>query len=234
MLNQAIGLAYYRPDIDLGNSFDQVAMSHILTNDMGYELDQQDLEFPEESERERAKRLSQFTRPALFQPRTWYNAYQFKHGYEEDPSTGNLLVHFPGLGKDRWNLMDELLGKISQQSSAWNVPYENSVYASAVPKYWQLVREARTLVRTANETLADSRLFGNRQARLREYANICESPLTNSSYSIGPGQDLLAHMQDGITWLHGVLEEYSEDFPTSDHAQKDVSDRHEDDVESRP
>lgn len=207
MLNKAIGLAFYHPEIELGNSFDQVAMSHVLTNDYGFDEKAQEWEHPNETISAKAKRLSVVTRPFLFQPREWYNTYEFKHGYEGGSATaGHLLVHFPGLEQDRWALMDAWLDRISHDAAVWDIPFANTVYASEVPKYWQLVREARALVKSANETLADMVPHSREYAQLRQHVDLCESPITNASYSIGPGQDLLRHMHGGISSLRHFLQ----------------------------
>lgn len=210
MLNKALGMPIYRPEIDLGNSFDQVAMSRVLSEDYGFGEVIQDAQHAAETPSDRAKRLAKFTRPFLFQPREWYNTYQFTHGYEGgDAQKGHLLVHFPGLEEQRWQHMDNWLNELARNQPTWDVPFDKSVYADLIPLYWQLVRESRRLVQTANETLADLDPYLEQYARLREATDLCESPLTNTSYVLGPGEDLLARMQQGIQSLSAVVKDTS-------------------------
>ena len=82
MLSKAIALPMFT-DLDLGVSVDQTAMALVMN----------ETEYHAEGE-------------TLFQPREWYNLYQFKDHWEGD--VGDLLVHFPGLDNDRWGLDGEL------------------------------------------------------------------------------------------------------------------------------
>lgn len=210
MLNKALGMPIYRPEIDLGNSFDQVAMSRVLSEDYGFEGITQGGEHAEETPSNRTKRLAKLTRPFLFQPREWYNTYEVSHGYEGgDAQKGHLLVHFPGLEEQRGQHMDRWLDELARNQPAWDVPFDKSVYAELIPMYWRLVRKSRMLVQTANETLAELDPYLEQYARLREATDLCESPLTNTSYVIGPGEDLLARMQQGCQILRGLLEDDS-------------------------
>lgn len=206
-LNKAIGIPLYHPEINLGNSFDQVAMSVVLSEDKGHEDSVKGLETADETSRERNKRLAGVVRPFIFQPREWYNTYEFDHGYEGgDPHAGHLLVHFPGLEDRRWKHMETWLLELANNQKEYDVAFKDSIYAKQIQEYWDLVRESRNLIRSANETLADLPLDTAHYSRLREAANLCESPLTNSSYDIGPGQDLLLRMKQGTVALHEALE----------------------------
>lgn len=205
-LNKALGMPIYHPEIDLGNSFDQVAMSRVLSEDYGFEELTHGGEHAEGTPADRTKRLVNLTRPFLMQPREWYNTYEFSHGYEGgDAQKGHLLVHFPGLEEQRGDHMDKWLDELARNQPAWDVPFDKSVYVELIPKYWGLVRESRKLVQTANETLAELDPHSEQYVRLREAADLCESPLTNTSYAIGPGEDLLARMQQGCQMLSGRL-----------------------------
>ncbi|RMZ76704.1 hypothetical protein DV737_g4686, partial [Chaetothyriales sp. CBS 132003] len=130
MFIKTLGYPLFKTDVDLGFSADQTAMALIFN----------------ETENQRH---------VLYQPRTWYNAYQFHHGYEGSP--GNLLVHFPGLEEDRWNQMGGWLQTLNNPKSAvkWEVPYEETHYPGEIAAFWELIRSGRRLIDLGNAKIAE-------------------------------------------------------------------------------
>ncbi|RMZ76845.1 hypothetical protein DV738_g4716, partial [Chaetothyriales sp. CBS 135597] len=128
LLTKTLGMPLLT-DIDLGFSADQTAMAMILneTENQGH---------------------------VLYQPRAWYNTYQFEHGYEGKP--GCLLVHFPGLD-ERWDSMGEWLQVLNNASSAakWEVPFPSTHYPDEIDAYWKSIQRGRRLISDANGKMAD-------------------------------------------------------------------------------
>jgi hypothetical protein len=90
----------------------------------------------------------------LYQPRIWWNTYQFKHGYEG--KAGDMLVHFPGLEGDRWQSMEDWLDIVEGPKQAeWELPLAKTRYPEEVDQYWTLLREGRTLVKSLDERVPD-------------------------------------------------------------------------------
>ena len=124
-------LAYplFRPDVDLGRSADQVAME-LVANE------------------------SDFRDQILYQPRIWYNTYEFRHGYEG--KAGRMLVHFPGLEEDRWDHMKKWLDIIEgPQAAEWKIPLAQTEYPGEIDRFWAAMREARKVVRSAEWFIGD-------------------------------------------------------------------------------
>lgn len=115
MLTKAMAFPMFKPEIDLHVSVDQEAMQHIFNE-------------------------TEFARNVLFQPRIWYNTYEFHHGYEG--KKGRLLVHFPGLEEDRWSHMSNWLSIVENYPGEWDVPYEQTMYPKEMKEYWTALRKA--------------------------------------------------------------------------------------------
>lgn len=127
-LAKSLTFPMYYPEIDLGNSMDQVAMARVLNE-------------------------SEFSNAALFQPRVWYNTYEWHHGFEGD--RGNLLVHFPGLQGDRWKHMSDWLDTVERNKEDWSVPLEQTIYVNQTREYWETQREAKDLLSDGENWEAD-------------------------------------------------------------------------------
>lgn len=211
MLTKTLALPLNHPEIDLGNSMDQVAMSRIMGEDDGREeaaaKHPKNSKGEPESEEERSDRLARASAPYVFQPREWHNAYEFDHGFEGGAaSNGYLLVHFPGMEERRWKHMDQWLDDLDRNQAAFDVPANESVYAMKIPEYWRLTRESRALVRRANATInALEDRNGEEGRRLRSVADALEAPLTNTTLEMPPGTDMLVMMTEAITPMRAAL-----------------------------
>ena len=127
LMAKTVAYPMYRPDQDLGRSADQNAMA-ILFNE------------------------TEFQKSVLFQPRLWYNTYQFKHGYEG--TRGRLLVHFAGLESPRMGLMDKWLDTVEQRPQEWTVDIDQTMYPAEIREYWSMLAQAQDILHRAQELLA--------------------------------------------------------------------------------
>lgn len=126
---KALAYPLFRPDVDLGRSADQIAME-LVANE------------------------TDFRDGTLYQPRIWYNTYEFKTGYEGKP--GRMLVHFPGLEEDRWDHMQKWLDIIEgPHATEWSLPLEETEYSKEIDRFWAEMREARKAVRSAEWFIGD-------------------------------------------------------------------------------
>jgi galactosyl transferase GMA12/MNN10 family len=126
---KALAYPLFRPDIDLGRSADQVAME-LVANE------------------------TEYRDATLYQPRIWYNTYEFHHGYEGE--AGRMLVHFPGLEEDRWEHMEKWLDIVEGPKAAeWMLPLEQTAYPAEINRFWAELREARKAVRSAEWFIGD-------------------------------------------------------------------------------
>ena len=131
IFTKTLGYPIFRPDVDLGYSADQTAMAWIF------------------NETENLPHV-------MYQPRKWYNTYQFHHGYEGTP--GHLLVHFPGLEDDRWNQMGAWLRTLQNPSEAmqWSMPVENTHYPRQIEEFWRAVRLGYKVLELAKNKLSEN------------------------------------------------------------------------------
>lgn len=126
---KALAYPLFRPDIDLGRSADQVAME-LVANE------------------------TNFRDATLYQPRIWYNTYEFRHGYEG--TAGRMLVHFPGLEEERWEHMLKWLNIVEGPEGAeWKLPLDQTDYPAEINKFWTELRQARKTVRSAEWFIGD-------------------------------------------------------------------------------
>ena len=126
MLVKSMAYPMFLPDVDLTNSMDQKAMAYVINE-------------------------TEFRDGVMFQPRPWYNTYEWHHGYEG--SKGSLLVHFPGLEQDRWKHMSDWLRVVENDPDEWDVPLEDTHYPNVTTQYWQIMRESVTVLNKAETAL---------------------------------------------------------------------------------
>ena len=78
----------------------------------------------------------------LYQPRKWFNTYEFSFAYEGEP--GNLFVHFVGLQEDRWGRMVKWLEILdSPEQEQWNIPLAQTKYPEDIEDFWSTVRDGK-------------------------------------------------------------------------------------------
>lgn len=145
-LAQTLAFSAYQPSIDTGNSVDQFAMAHILNTtspppDLVTESEYIGWDGGGGTEEQRgAMRVGGSNGEVLYQPRIWYNTYEWRHAYEG--KEGNLLVHFPGLEEERWDHMQRWLTELEQRQDRWDVALDKTFYSKDVGDYWTVVTRA--------------------------------------------------------------------------------------------
>lgn len=173
MLAKSIALPMYRPDVDLGVSMDQTAMFHVFNDTSPAKVSLADQKIEKdmsEAEKRRRKQL-QFTvggseGEVLYQPRVWYNTYEWHHAYEG--KQGNLLVHFPGLEDDRWRHMSDWLDVVENTPEKWDVPLEKTTYPAEVKAFYDGMVDARKTLKIA-EALIEERGTSEDEKEAVEY-----------------------------------------------------------------
>lgn len=86
----------------------------------------------------------------LYQPRRWFNTYEFHHAYEGEK--GDMLVHFPGLEDDRWNHMRAWLDTLEGPGQAeWEFPLEQTRYPTKIAAFWDTLDDAEQAAKKAKE-----------------------------------------------------------------------------------
>ena len=127
VMAKTVAYPMYHSDQDLGRSADQNAMA-LLFNE------------------------TEIQKSVLFQPRIWYNTYQFKHGYEG--TKGRLLVHFAGLESERLELMDQWLDTVEQRPEEWTVDIAQTMYPAEIREYWSMLAQAQDVLHRSQELVA--------------------------------------------------------------------------------
>lgn len=127
MMAKALAYPLFHPEDNLGTSPDQVAMARVFND-------------------------TEFRSNVLYQPRVWYNTYEFRHGYEGQQ--GDLLVHFPGLEEDRWKRMSDWLDKVEgPEARNWKTGVAGTRYPEQIDRFWTQVRECKALLADVREQM---------------------------------------------------------------------------------
>ena len=163
MLEKATALPMYLPDIDLDTSVDQTAMSIVMS----------EAEFSQNHE-------------VLFQPRVWYNSYQFHHAFEG--KDGDLLVHFPGLEEERWDFMAKWLDEVEKTTGKHDLAIDNTRYPSETKKFWTLVDDARNLLTKAHQQMDAAQTGSGMQGVMHAREELL-SVIIGTKYPVPPGSD---------------------------------------------
>jgi hypothetical protein len=94
---------------------------------------------------EKVLRSEAYRDHVFYQPRKWYNPYQ-STASDSEAQKGDLLVHFHGLGGDKWGAMASLIEKNGEMRRDWNVPLDRTKYQKEINEYWNSIREAKSLL----------------------------------------------------------------------------------------
>jgi lipopolysaccharide biosynthesis glycosyltransferase len=82
----------------------------------------------------------------LYQPRPWFNTYEFHHDYEG--TRGYMFVHFVGLLEERWTHMQKWLDVLEgPRQTEWEVELKDTHYPDTIEKFWTMIRHGRDAVR---------------------------------------------------------------------------------------
>ena len=116
-------------------------------------------------------RSDQYRDHVFYQPRSWYNAYQLSTDQFEGKQ-GDLLVHFHGLGGDKWSAMADTISQQSESSKEWSVPLAQTHYRAETEEYWERIRTAHDLLGRARPRMFDPSIDG--PLRRLQYASTYE------------------------------------------------------------
>ena len=137
MLSHTLAYPLIHPDVDLTISADQYAMNLVCNE-------------------------TEFRSNVLYQPRPWFNTYEFVRGYEGQK--GDLLVHFPGLAADRSKHMTDWLDIVEADPTAWEVPLDQTAYQLKLDEFWTALRRGRDLLLAAGLNTSAAESTGPMQA----------------------------------------------------------------------
>lgn len=127
ILVKTLGYPIYNPKVALGVQVDQTAMEKVVSQPA-------------------------LKNSVLYLPRTWINTYEWAHAYEGQK--GNFLVHFPGLGDQRWAHMGKWLDIVEQTPEAWEVPVNETWYLDESSAFWDRVLTAKRIIWEHEKALA--------------------------------------------------------------------------------
>lgn len=115
-LSEIMTYTVSHPDEDLGWNYEQTAMARVI------------------SIFETRHRGSGHPSGIAWVPRTWFNSYEFGHGFEGEP--GDFLVHFPGLGNNKIRHMEWWLDELKSNQQKWEIGFNETRYKIEVPAFW--------------------------------------------------------------------------------------------------
>lgn len=133
LLTEIAAYPLIHPTEDLGWFGEQAAMAHVI-----------------EAKQNRSRDLGEES-GIVWVPRTWFNHYEFEHGFEGEP--GSFMVHFAGLGATRIDHMADWLNELHTNAAKWEIPLKDTVYNSSIPEFW-----AQYEAKTAHSRRSDGAL----------------------------------------------------------------------------
>ena len=91
----------------------------------------------------------------LYQPRLWFNTYEWSFAYEGSP--GDMFVHFVGLFEDRWERMKNWLNILEgTEQEKWKVPLEQTKYPTEIDAFWVALRRGRDALQQLREKVSNT------------------------------------------------------------------------------
>lgn len=182
MLTKTMAFPLIHPETDLHTSVDQEAMKIIFRGDSP-----EDANSPE---------VGTSRGEVLYQPRVWYNTYEFHHGYEGRP--GNLLVHFPGLEDDRWKHMSDWLDVLETKQADWDIPLRNTSYPQDVGAYWEMLSQGMSALQQAEELLWSQTKKVEGETLLRQEADLVREWARYQSDDSAKGRELVDRLRKAM------------------------------------
>ena len=180
MLAKSIGVPMFRPELDLDVQVDQTSMAIVLNEDPFHA-----------------------TGETLFQPRTWYNAFQFHEEVGMEWGEGNLLIHFPGLEQDRWKLMEKWLNKVERNPDTLTVPLRDTFYLKEVDDFWAVLRRAIELIGRAQAFMEEGKQTN--MESVADSAMKIQKLIWDASIDTSPGVDLMKLYREETANLDALL-----------------------------
>ena len=146
----------------------------------------------------------------LWQPRTWYNAYQWHQGYEGD--VGTMFVHFPGLEGDRWNHMGHWLDILEgndpkNDAKKWEVQLKDTKYPKQIDEFWHTMRIGRQTLNVVKDNIDD---LSNAPDSVRVAIESLEYIMGAETDKIDVVMKAVKNVKDAIDMYKGLQQEKSE------------------------
>ena len=182
MLTKSMGIPMFRPELDLDVQVDQTSMAIVMN----------ETDFHAHGE-------------TLFQPRTWYNAFQFHEEVGMEWTDGNLLIHFPGLEGDRWMLMEKWLNKVERSPETLTVSLKDTFYPKEVEEFWTMLRHAIDLITRAQQRMENEGGSKNVEA-FSDGAMAVQRLVWDTIVNTTPGVDLMKLYKEETAKLKDLLE----------------------------
>lgn len=131
----------------------------------------------------------------LYQPRKWYNTYEFHHAYEGEK--GYMLVHFPGLEDDRWAHMSKWLNILEGSGQAeWEIPLEETHYPKEIAAFWSMIDACKQTLAQGKKQLGNA---GDQDENLKVAVERLETVLWSET-------DQMEAMKQAAAEVHDKLE----------------------------
>jgi lipopolysaccharide biosynthesis glycosyltransferase len=98
---------------------------------------------------EQIMETSQFRSRVTYQPRTWYNAFDYNKTYEGE--VGDLMVHLTDVGGDKWARIDKYLGNLTSKVNPYEMPLQQTRYEKETESFWKRMHDSRKILKDAKE-----------------------------------------------------------------------------------
>ena len=130
MLTDVLALPSLRPEVNLGVNKEQDAMAWVFAR-------------------------SYNVRHVLYQPRSWYNGYEWTEDASALVQQGDLLIHFPGYSKAKTMAMSRWLKELESPDGAlFQIEAEYTIYPRLTREFWARLLKAQELIRKVDKNNA--------------------------------------------------------------------------------
>ena len=136
----------------------------------------------------------------LYQPRRWFNTYEFHHAYEG--VKGDILVHFPGLQDDRWSHMAAWLDILEGPGQKeWELELSQTKYPQKIAEFWTTLRSARTTLKEGKDVYEKMQ---DAPAEFKAAVEQLETVLWSETDQITSMQNAAADVRDHLVLMEAV------------------------------
>ena len=151
----------------------------------------------------------------LWQPRIWFNAYQWHHGFEGD--VGAMFVHFPGLESDRWNHMSHWLDILEgDEQKEWEIELKETKYPKQIDEFWRALRIGRQTLDVVHDNINDMR---NAPESVRVAIRSLEYIMDAETDKVDGVMRAVKNVKDAIDMYKGLQQEKTEQDKSLEQAE---------------
>lgn len=144
-LTQATALPLLRPDVPLG-----VPIPNMEQDAMIWVLDQEG-----------------YKEHAVYQPRQWYNAFAEGQNKTIETTSGDMLIHFPGVAH-KAEVMGHWLDIVENEPEKLNIPLANLPLHDDIKDFWANLKKAKQVLQNATELMTDDMVVQQALSRHEE------------------------------------------------------------------